>query len=135
MIAGIEPFAAAAAVEAHVGSHLDEGATLRKFRGFFEFDADQGDALILLLHVQCANRDGIAIGGLTDGTPFSGSKQSETHQKNGSQRHGCDDEGGFFQIPSSLPCLQNIATHFQGKERFCQIGAAGVRLKSAVFGI
>lgn len=77
-IARVEPLGrgrhiAVSAIESDAGSHLDKRSTLGKLRWFFVFHTNQGRTLVVLQNADGTDRDFIAVSGLADSAPVSGS--------------------------------------------------------------
>lgn len=102
VIAGVEPHGgrggdASRAVEVDTGTHLYERSSLRQMGGIFVFDANQGDALVLLENADGADRHGVAGTGLSDRVPFPRGDRGKTEHQHRGQHDGGEDEEGFFQ--------------------------------------
>ena len=101
-VAGIKPFrrrggGPVGAVEAHAGAHFDERPALRKFCRCLEFNADQGDALIVLENADGTDRYLVASFGLADGAPVSGGEDDQANHQHRRQYDGPNNDEGFFQ--------------------------------------
>ena len=101
-VAGIKPFrrrggGPVGAVEAHARAHFDERPALRKFCRFLEFNANQGDALIVLENANGADRYLVASFSLADRAPVSGGEDDQADHQHRRQYDGPKNNEGFFQ--------------------------------------